>query len=171
MVAEPDVLNEEILFLFKLYNLVIFYSYVNPWNHQTIMIVCHAILTLNLFVLQAAINLLFIIADEFAFSRILYDWSHEVFSLPPPPFGCLYMTCLLCSPSVVPLWVVLLYYWELCSVTMSQFIYSSVYGYFNYFWFWLLQIKAVQKLDTVLHIESFPFSHADTSKCNTWTRV
>lgn len=30
MVAEPDVLNEEILFLFKLYNLVIFYSYVNP---------------------------------------------------------------------------------------------------------------------------------------------
>lgn len=37
------------------------------------MIVCHAILTLNLFVLQAAINLLFIIADEFAFSRILYD--------------------------------------------------------------------------------------------------
>lgn len=26
---------------------------------------------------------------------------------PPPPFGCLYMTCLLCSPSVVPLWVVL----------------------------------------------------------------
>lgn len=30
MVAKPDVLNEEILFLFKLYNLVIFYIYVNP---------------------------------------------------------------------------------------------------------------------------------------------